>query len=75
MLVGTLAHHLLGGNLNLCLLQAPLRLIDTATVLPDPGLQVAQIAVAVPGVLSEEDIHEEVPLGEEASGQSLQAVA
>lgn len=74
MLSRAVAQYLLRCNLHLCFLQASLWLINNVSILLDPGLEVVQVTVAMPGVLSEENIHEEAPLWEEVSGQGLQLV-
>lgn len=75
MLSRAVAHYLLSCRLHLCFLQAPLWPINNIMILLDPGLQVVQVTVAMPGVLSEENIQEEVPLWEKASGQGPQLVS
>lgn len=75
MLSRAVAQYLLRCNLHLCFLQAPLWPINNVRILLDPGLQVVQVTVAMPGVLSEENIHEKVPLWEKASGQGPQLVS
>lgn len=74
MLSRAVAQYLLRCNLHLCFLQTPLWLINNVSILLDPGLEVVQVTVAMPGILSEENIHEKVPLWEKSSWKGLQLV-
>lgn len=74
MLSRAVAQYLLRCHLHLCFFLAPLWLINNVSILLDPSLEVVQVTVTMPRVLSEENIHEEAPLWEKVSGQSPQLI-